>query len=275
MALVRSILNLSSTLRLDTVAEGIEESEQHEVLRGLGAQHGQGYLFARPMGPDDLGDLLAGARPRIRARPARPAIRAPERPAAGRPVPATSQSHPLAQPTTQRGSHDAHTDPARHDPPAAVSSPAGRDRGDRAGRLPGRRDPPRTITLQTLNDSGVTGTVSFAALGDRTGVEITVDPGGNPDMPAHIHPGTCANLTPQPKFPLENVAERRLDDRRPGLDRRAVRRQPGRQHPQVERRPQDVHGVRRHPLARSARAAPRRRPRVPLLVAGCIAIAPA
>jgi ABC-type transport system substrate-binding protein len=63
----------------------------------------------------------------------------------------------------------------------------------------------RTVTLQTLNASGVTGTVTFAALGDKTSVEITVDPGANPDMPAHIHPGTCANLTPQPKFPLENV----------------------------------------------------------------------
>ncbi len=59
-ALVRSILDLSSTLRLDTVAEGIEETEQREVLRGLGARHGQGYLFARPMAPEDLGDLLAG-----------------------------------------------------------------------------------------------------------------------------------------------------------------------------------------------------------------------
>ncbi|HEV8697805.1 MAG TPA: hypothetical protein VGQ89_08940 [Candidatus Limnocylindrales bacterium] len=65
--------------------------------------------------------------------------------------------------------------------------------------------PPRTITLRTLNDSGVTGTVSFTDLGGRTGVEIRVDPAGNPDMPAHIHPGTCDNLTPQPKFPLENV----------------------------------------------------------------------
>jgi hypothetical protein len=63
----------------------------------------------------------------------------------------------------------------------------------------------RTVNLQTLNDSGVTGTVTFAALGDKTSVEIAVDPGANPDMPAHIHPGTCANLTPQPKFPLENV----------------------------------------------------------------------
>ena len=59
-ALVRSILDLSTTLRLETVAEGIEETEQREVLRGLGARQGQGYLFARPMGPDDLGDLLAG-----------------------------------------------------------------------------------------------------------------------------------------------------------------------------------------------------------------------
>jgi len=65
--------------------------------------------------------------------------------------------------------------------------------------------PSRTITLQTLNASGVTGSVSFVDLGGRTQVDVTVDPADNPDMPAHIHPGTCANLTPQPKYPLENV----------------------------------------------------------------------
>ena len=65
--------------------------------------------------------------------------------------------------------------------------------------------PPRVISLHTLNGSGVTGTVSFGDLGGRTGVEIDVEPGGNPDMPAHIHPGTCDNLTPQPKYPLLNV----------------------------------------------------------------------
>jgi EAL domain-containing protein (putative c-di-GMP-specific phosphodiesterase class I) len=59
IALVRSILNLSATMRLDTVAEGIETSEQSQVLQGLGARRGQGYLFARPMRPDDLGELLA------------------------------------------------------------------------------------------------------------------------------------------------------------------------------------------------------------------------
>lgn len=70
---------------------------------------------------------------------------------------------------------------------------------------PGAPVATRTIPLQTLNASGVTGTVSFADLDGRTRVDINVDPGANPDMPAHIHPGTCTDLTPQPKFPLENV----------------------------------------------------------------------
>jgi EAL domain-containing protein (putative c-di-GMP-specific phosphodiesterase class I) len=60
-ALVRSIINLSSTLRLDTVAEGIETAEQRQALRGLGAQHGQGYLFARALDPARMGEVLAGA----------------------------------------------------------------------------------------------------------------------------------------------------------------------------------------------------------------------
>lgn len=65
--------------------------------------------------------------------------------------------------------------------------------------------PPRTIALETLNDSGVAGTVAFSDVNGRTRVDVTVDPAGNPDMPAHIHPGTCTELIPQPKFPLENV----------------------------------------------------------------------
>ena len=59
--------------------------------------------------------------------------------------------------------------------------------------------------MRTLNDSGVTGTVSFSDVGGQDPGRVTVDPAGNLDMPAHIHPGTCDNLTPQPKFPLENV----------------------------------------------------------------------
>lgn len=64
------------------------------------------------------------------------------------------------------------------------------------------------LQLQTLNDSGVTGSVTMAAIGDqRTLVEIEVDPAGHASMPAHIHPGTCDDLVPQPKYPLQNVVD--------------------------------------------------------------------
>lgn len=66
----------------------------------------------------------------------------------------------------------------------------------------------RSIPLTTLNDSGVTGSVVLTAIDDRrTRVEIRVDPAGHPDMPSHIHPGTCSNLVPQPKYPLQNVRD--------------------------------------------------------------------
>ncbi|MBK7622466.1 MAG: EAL domain-containing protein [Kineosporiaceae bacterium] len=46
---MRSIVELCRTLRLQTVAEGIEEREQLDVLTELGCDLGQGYLFSRPV----------------------------------------------------------------------------------------------------------------------------------------------------------------------------------------------------------------------------------
>ncbi len=57
-ALVRSIVELAHTLRLETVAEGIEAAEQRDQLVELGTPKGQGYLFARPMDAVALRDLL-------------------------------------------------------------------------------------------------------------------------------------------------------------------------------------------------------------------------
>jgi EAL domain-containing protein (putative c-di-GMP-specific phosphodiesterase class I) len=48
-ALVRAIIELAQTFHLQTVAEGIEESEQLDELRLAGCHSAQGYLFARPL----------------------------------------------------------------------------------------------------------------------------------------------------------------------------------------------------------------------------------
>jgi diguanylate cyclase (GGDEF)-like protein/PAS domain S-box-containing protein len=47
-ALARTIIALGDTLRLRTVAEGVESVAQSAELQALGCHHGQGYLFARP-----------------------------------------------------------------------------------------------------------------------------------------------------------------------------------------------------------------------------------
>ncbi|MEX2294638.1 MAG: EAL domain-containing protein [Acidimicrobiales bacterium] len=53
-AIVSSILSLGAELGLSVIAEGIETADQLDRLRRLGCEHGQGYLFARPMPPDDI-----------------------------------------------------------------------------------------------------------------------------------------------------------------------------------------------------------------------------
>ena len=57
-AVVRSIVSLSQVLGLRTVAEGIETADQLEALRTIGANMGQGYLFARPLSADAMGRYL-------------------------------------------------------------------------------------------------------------------------------------------------------------------------------------------------------------------------
>jgi len=56
--LVRSILTLARDLKLQTVAEGIEQAHLAEELHRLGCDKGQGYWFSRPLAAADLEDLL-------------------------------------------------------------------------------------------------------------------------------------------------------------------------------------------------------------------------
>jgi EAL domain-containing protein (putative c-di-GMP-specific phosphodiesterase class I) len=57
-ALLRSILRLSETLHLETVAEGIETAAQLAELRSCGATLGQGFYFARPLSAEGIATLL-------------------------------------------------------------------------------------------------------------------------------------------------------------------------------------------------------------------------
>jgi diguanylate cyclase (GGDEF)-like protein/PAS domain S-box-containing protein len=58
--LVRAIVELARTLRLGTVAEGIESPAQAAALREANCERGQGYLLGRPVPPEDLERLLRG-----------------------------------------------------------------------------------------------------------------------------------------------------------------------------------------------------------------------
>lgn len=60
-ALARTIIGLGQSLGLKTVAEGIETDAQRAILAELGCQHGQGYLFSRPLPNDDVVPWLARA----------------------------------------------------------------------------------------------------------------------------------------------------------------------------------------------------------------------
>lgn len=60
--IVATIINLAHGLGMRVVAEGIETAEQLALLRELGCDYGQGYLFAKPLPPDALEALLAADR---------------------------------------------------------------------------------------------------------------------------------------------------------------------------------------------------------------------
>jgi EAL domain-containing protein (putative c-di-GMP-specific phosphodiesterase class I) len=62
-AIVRGLLDLSRTLQLETVAEGIESDVQLQRLRKEQCVLGQGFLFARPLPADEAEALLRKVAP--------------------------------------------------------------------------------------------------------------------------------------------------------------------------------------------------------------------
>jgi diguanylate cyclase (GGDEF)-like protein/PAS domain S-box-containing protein len=57
-ALVSTILRLGQTMRLETVAEGIEHPQEMFLLRRQGCTTGQGFHFSPPVAPNEIEELL-------------------------------------------------------------------------------------------------------------------------------------------------------------------------------------------------------------------------
>jgi len=58
MTIVSTIISLAHSLDLKVIAEGVDAEEQAKYLRLLSCDEMQGYLFSRPVPPDEVDDLL-------------------------------------------------------------------------------------------------------------------------------------------------------------------------------------------------------------------------
>ncbi len=59
-AVVKAIISLSKDINMKTIAEGVETKEQLELLKTLGCDYVQGYLFSKPLPEDEFEKMLIG-----------------------------------------------------------------------------------------------------------------------------------------------------------------------------------------------------------------------
>lgn len=58
-AIAQSVVDLADNLNMRTVAEGVEEPEQLEILRQIGCTYIQGFLFSRPIPADQIPTVVS------------------------------------------------------------------------------------------------------------------------------------------------------------------------------------------------------------------------
>jgi diguanylate cyclase (GGDEF)-like protein/PAS domain S-box-containing protein len=65
LAIVRTILTLARNLGLDVIAEGVETSDQLELLRWLNGEYAQGFYFHEPLEPSRVEVILGSDRAKL------------------------------------------------------------------------------------------------------------------------------------------------------------------------------------------------------------------
>nr|WP_254049969.1 EAL domain-containing protein [Novosphingobium sp. TH158] len=58
-AIISSIVSLAEALDMETTAEGVETLDELDLVRMLGCSHVQGYIYAKPLTPEDASQLMA------------------------------------------------------------------------------------------------------------------------------------------------------------------------------------------------------------------------
>ncbi|OGP82716.1 MAG: hypothetical protein A2Y95_03560 [Deltaproteobacteria bacterium RBG_13_65_10] len=57
--IIRTMLSLARAIGMSVIAQGVETADQLARLRELGCEYAQGYLFSKPVGPEEASALLA------------------------------------------------------------------------------------------------------------------------------------------------------------------------------------------------------------------------
>ncbi|MBS1191930.1 MAG: domain S-box/diguanylate cyclase protein [Rhodocyclaceae bacterium] len=63
--IARAIINIAHVLNFEVIAEGVETESQYDYLREVGCDYIQGFLFARPMPPEQVTDLYRSGKAAI------------------------------------------------------------------------------------------------------------------------------------------------------------------------------------------------------------------
>jgi len=60
--IVKAIIAVGHSMKMEVIAEGVEQEEQRTILERLGCDGMQGYLFAKPLSPEDISKALSKVR---------------------------------------------------------------------------------------------------------------------------------------------------------------------------------------------------------------------